>query len=508
MKITMNMDILAADLDARTLSGRIVPFGEVGTPNIGHTVFKAGSINLPEAKDLRLNVEHDRSRPVGRATSVEAKADGVYATFKVIATNAGDDILLEAAEGLRDGFSIEAQMLEAEKIDGITHITAANLTEVAVVTRPAFSGAAITEVAASEGEEVSEPSTDGADVPTQENNMDEIQTPADAPVVEAAAPTAGAQIFTAPRSPIVNESTYLEHTIKASMGNEDSRQYVRAADDSTATNTGLTIPGSGRPMITTNFEGRPAIDAVSREALQADGMSFIIPVLGTKPTVAETGEAAAPSETGMTSTYQTVTVKKYAGLNRVSFELLDRSTPSFYDELLRQMRYAYAKATDEAMIAAFTASGTQATGVAATAAGLQSFIATESAAAYKGSGEYARNLVASTDQWAAIMGYADTTGRALYGAQSPQNASGSVNGNSVVGNVLDKNLYVDPFITAAGIVDESAFLVAPNSVTWYESPATQLRVNQLTTGEVEIELYAYGAISVKKASGVRRFNLA
>ena len=502
----MNMDILAADLDARTLAGRIVPFGEIGTPNIGQTIFAAGSINIPEAKDLRLNVEHDRGRPVGRATVVEAKADGIYATFKIVATHAGDDILLEAAEGLRDGFSIEAQMLEAEKIDGVMHITAANLTEVAVVTRPAFAGAAITEIAASE-EEVSEPLTDGAESPTQENNMDEIQTPAEAPVVEASS-NVGAQIFTAPRSPIVNEQTYLEHTIKAAMGSEDSRQYVRAADDSTATNTGLTIPGSGRPMITTNFEGRPAIDAVSREALQADGMSFIIPVLGTKPTVAETAEAAAPSETGMTSTYQTVTVKKYAGLNRVSFELLDRSTPSFYDELLRQMRYAYAKATDEAMIAALTAGGTQATGVAATAAGLQSFIATESAAAYKGSGSYARNLVASTDQWAAMMGYADTTGRPLYFAQNAQNNPGAVGGNSVVGNVLDKSLFVDPFIATSGVIDESAFLVAPDAVTWYESPATALRVNQLTTGEVEIELYAYGAIAVKKATGIRRFNLA
>jgi HK97 family phage major capsid protein len=507
MKITMNMDILAADLESRTLSGRIVPFEEIGTPNIGQTLFKAGSINLPEAKDLRLNVEHDRGRPIGRALSVEAKADGIHAVFKVIATNAGDDILLEAAEGLRDGFSIEATMLEAEKIDGVTHITAANLTEVAVVTRPAFQSASITEIAACE-QEVSESSTDEAESPTQENPMDDIQTPADAPVVEASAPTLGAQIFTAPRSPINSDQTYLEHKIKASLGDEDSRQYIRAADDSTSTNTGLTIPGSGRAMITTNFEGRPAIDAVSRQALDATGMSFIIPVAGTLPTVAETSEGSAPSETGMTSTYQTVTVKKYAGLNRVSFELLDRSTPAFYDELLRQLRYAYAKATDVAMVAALTASGTQATAVAATAAGLQSFIATESAAGFKGSGHYVRNLIASTDSWASYMNYADSTGRPLYFANNPSNNPGAVTGNSVVGNVLDKALYVDPFITTSGVIDESSFLVAPEAVTFYEGPATQLRVNVLTTGEVEIEMYAYAAINVAKPLGVRRFNLS
>ena len=45
-------------------------------------------------------------------------------------------------------------------------------------------------------------------------------------------------------------------------------------------------------------------------------MSFTIPKLGTAPTVADTDEGAAPSETGMTSTYDTVTVNKFAGQYR------------------------------------------------------------------------------------------------------------------------------------------------------------------------------------------------
>jgi HK97 family phage major capsid protein len=198
-------------------------------------------------------------------------------------------------------------------------------------------------------------------------------------------------------------------------------------------------------------------------------------------------------------------------LNRVSFELLDFSNPAFETLLLNEMRKGYEKATDAALIAAFTSAGVQATGVAATAAGLQSFIATESAAAYKGTGgDYARKLVASTDQWAAIQGYADTTGRALYNAQSATyNASGNVGGSSVVGNVLGTDLVIDHNITTAGIIDESAFLVAPSSVYVWESPQTNLRVNVLTSGEVEINMYAYLAIYVSKAgAGVRRYNLS
>ena len=147
--------------------------------------------------------------------------------------------------------------------------------------------------------------------------------------------------------------------------------------------------------------------------------------------------------------------------------------------------------------------------VAATAAGLQSFLAVESAAAYKGTGgDFANKLVASTDQWAAIMGYQDGSQRPLYSVASPQfNAPGQVTGQSSVGNVLGTDLIVDHNITTSGVIDESAFLVAPGSVYVWESPTTNLRVNVLTTGEVEINMYAYLAIYVAKGgTGVRRFN--
>lgn len=504
MKITMNMDILSADVESRVISGRIVPFNEVGTPNIGPTKFLEGSIQIPDVTAIKLNLEHDRTKPVGRATRIESKADGIYADFKIAQTTAGSDALVEAAEGLRPAFSIEAVGQEAEVIDGVTVFSRAELVGVALVTNPAFSSAEITKVAASEAEEtpVSEETTE------EEITVSENTAPVEAAeTVEASAPAVGVA-FTAPRSPIVDAGSYLEHSIKASIGDEESRQYVRAADDSTATNTGLTLPGHMASFITSDFAGRPAIDAISREALPASGLSFTIPRLGTKPTVAETAEEGAPSETGMTSDYITVDVKKYAGKNEVSWELLDRSNPAFFAELVRQMNFAYAKATDAAVLAALVASGTASTGVAATAAGLQSFIATESAAAFKATGEYASNLIASPDVWGSIMGFADSTGRPLYFANNPMNNPGAVTGNSVVGNVLDKALYVDPFISASGFVDDSAFLVAPNAVTWYESPTTQLQVQVLGSGQVQVALYGYGAIAVKKATGVRRLNIA
>jgi HK97 family phage major capsid protein len=247
-------------------------------------------------------------------------------------------------------------------------------------------------------------------------------------------------------------------------------------------------------------------------------MSFTVPRLYTNatsadvaPTVADTNEGAPPSETGMTSAYDTVSVEKFSGLQRVSFELVDRSSPSFMELMMAELRKAYEKATDAALLASFIANGTTATGTAATAAGLQSFISVEGAAAYKGTGgDFANKLVASTDQWAAITGYADTTGRPLYSAQGPtQNAAGAARSTAVVGNVLGTDLIVDHNISASGIIDNSAFLVAPSSVYVWESPQTQLRVNVLTSGEIEINLYGYLAIYLAKSGkGVRKYNLS
>jgi HK97 family phage prohead protease len=498
--------------ERREISGKIVPMGtgEIGHTNMGGVVFEAGSINIEDPSKIKLLSQHDMKKPVGRMTAAEVRPDGIYATFKLSRSTGGNDALIQAQEGLVSGLSVGAEVIASKPSrDGHIVVSAAKLKEVSLVTEPAFKSAQVLEIAAEEVVPAEETQ------PESEPQVEEttaVEAPAvEAAAVEAARPTVVANLQVKERTAPITSAQYLEASIKAAMGDDNARRTVLAADDSTSTNTGLTLPQHLNEFVTTTFTGRPAFEAVTRSALPAAGMSFTIPKLGTAPTVADTDEGAAPSETGMTSTYDTVTVNKFAGLNRISWELIDRSSPAFMDLLMTELRKAYEAATDSALIAAFTASGTQATGVAATAAGLQSFIATQAAAAYKATGgDYANKLVASTDQWAAITGYADTTGRALYSAQGPTfNASGAVVPTSVVGNVLGTSLIVDHNISVSGIVDESAFLVAPGSVQVWESPTTQLRLNVLTSGELEIALYGYLAIGVLKGgAGVRRFNLA
>jgi HK97 family phage prohead protease len=497
--------------DRREISGKIVPLGtgEIGHTNLGAYTFAAGSIEISDPSKIKLLSQHDMKKPVGRMISAETRADGIYATFKLSRSQAGTDALIMASENLVSGLSIGAEIISSKPSrDGHTVVTAAKLKEVSLVTEPAFKSAEVLEIAAEESIPVEEIQ------PTESEPIVEETTQAEAPAVEAAAveaarPTVAAAFTVKERTAPITSAQYLGAQIKAAMGDDEARRVVLAADDSTATNTGLTLPAHLNMFDTTTFSGRPAFDAVTR-AGAVPQLSFTIPKMGTAPTTAVTAEGAAPSETGMTSTYDTVTAAKYSTLNRVSFELLDFSNPAFETLLMDEMRKGYEKATDNALIAYFTSAGTQATGVAATAAGLQSFIATQGPAAYKATGgNYANKLVASTDQWSAILGYADTTGRALFNAESPMNAQGSASINSVVGRVLGADLVVDHNIAVSGIVDESAFLVAPESVYVWESPVTNLRLNVLTSGEIEINMYGYLAIHAKAAgAGIRRFNLS
>lgn len=516
MILNFNSNVLTANISKREITGLILPFDKIGSTSMGDVVFAQGSLDI--TGDIKLLSEHDSTRPLGRMISNNATPIGIVATFKLANTTAANDALVNAQEGLVSGLSVGANIETYKNKDGVVYVSKASLVEVSHVSNPAFVDAQISDVAASAETPDEEVAASADDETTTESEVTSMEKPNEVtPEVQEAAPEVSAAveasksvhpaIFTKPRSPIMSAASYLEHKIKATLGNQESNQFVMAADDTSSTNTGLTLAPHMNEFVSTSIAGRPTIDALSSGVLPPTGLSFTIPKITAVPTVADTNETSAPSETGMTSDYITVNVEKFAGRNEISLELIERSGPLFLTELVREMSNAYALATDKAAVAVLAASGTQATSVAATAAGLQSFVAVESAACYKGSGNFARNIIVSPDQWAAIMGYTDDNKRPLYIAANPQNASGNLSAQAIRGNVLGLDLYVDHGITTSGVIDESAFIVAPEAVTVYESPTRSVQVTRTTDGMVELMLYGYLAIAMKKATGVRRFNL-
>ena len=554
--LTFSSPIEASDSARRIIAGQIVPFGSVGNTSVGRVIFEKGSIQIPTAAKIKLLAQHNTNDPIGRAQSFKETSVGIDGVFKLSAASKATDYLLMASEGLIDGLSVGVEVISSKEMkDGTLIVTAAILKEVSLVESPAFSEARVLEVVAQADEEDAMETAEDVLIEQISNAVDglkelqvtekameqtETQTESEATVSEdtTAATTEAAAAAEASR-PIIKAATaygdgttrvrhgitsmgrYTEHKVKAALGDDQSKQWVAASEDrvTAAADSFSTNPAFSPIQYLSNFVsntnfGRPAIDAVSKAALPANGMTINIPTLVTSagggssvaPTVASTAESAAPSDTGMTSAYTSVSVGKYAGQQTISLELMERSDPIFFDQLAIQLERAYLQATDAALIAILSAQGTQATATAATSAGLISFVSTEAPAAYKGSSYFAQNLVANTDWWSALLGYTDTTGRPIYNAYNPWNNAGDSKPGSIKGTVLGLDLYVDKNVTAS-LVDESAFIIAPETVLWMESPEAFFSVNVVNSMSVQTAIYGYAAGKVLIPAGVRRFNL-
>ena len=539
--LTFSATIEASDANRRIISGKIVPFGEVGSTNVGKVVFEKGSIQIPSVSKIKLLAQHDKtaSGVIGRMQNYQESNDGIYASFKVSASRDGENYLVKASEGLLDGLSVGVEVISSkDQKDGSLLVTAARLYEVSLVESPAFDNARVLDVAAEEAEEISETvevadetkPTNESEATVSEDTTAATTEAAAAPAVEASRPTIKASVpygegQTRVRHGIDSIGKYVEGKTKIAAGLADDtmREWISASEDikAAADSIGTTNPAFNpisymKELYVNNRFGAPARDAVSRGTLPTSGLTFQVPSLvtsagggsGVAPTVAATAEAGAPSNTGMETQFLTGTISKYAGQQTVTVDLIDRGSPVFFDEMAKQMELAYLKAIDAAILSGLTSGGTLGTkNYTANSAGIIDFVSTESALAYAATSDFATNYLAGISQWQLLMGAVDSTGRPIYNATNPWNAAGQSNPGSIKGNVLGLDLYVD-YQAVATTIDNSAFIIVPSAVTWYESPTSYFSVNNVGNMEVQTAIYGYGSLLVKNAGGIRRFNIA
>jgi HK97 family phage prohead protease len=538
--LTFSQEIQAADTERRIVSGLVAPYGEIGFTSAGPVMFERGSIAIAEASNIKLLMQHQQDKPVGRAISFSDSTEGVYGSFKLSSSTRGQDALVLAQENLVSGLSVGVDVTASKPMGDYLLVTAAVLKEVSLVESAAFSSASVTDIAAAraaleaatstkektttisttivEVETETETESEAAVTTAPENTPEEtpVDAPAEAEKVEAARKIIRPSVLDSQRvrTPITSMASYTEHKIKAALGNDESKLYVTAADDSFSTNPAFNPTQYLSEFVSnTNFD-TPMINALSQGTLPNSGMTISIPSLvtsagggnGVAPVVTVEAEAGAVQNTGMVTEYLTGTVKKYAGMNTLSVELLERSDPNFYAELTNQLQRAYSLATDAAVIADVVAGGVQGTAVAATSAGIISYVSTESANIYKNTSYFAKNYVAGPSQWSLLMGATDSTGRPIYNATAPMNSGGLSTPTSIRGNVLGLDLYVDHQMVATTI-DDSAFIVAPEAMTVYRSPQAYMSVNVVSNLQIQIAIYGFMATIVKMPKGLVRYNL-
>ncbi len=541
MLLTFSQEIQAADVERRMISGLVAPYGEIGFTSAGPIMFERGSIAIAEAANIKLLMQHQQDKPVGRAVSFSDSTEGVYGSFRLSMSTRGQDALTLAQENLVSGLSVGVDVTASKPMGDYLLVTAAVLKEVSLVESAAFSSAGVNEIAAARAELIAATSTkektttisttivevetetetesEEAVTTAPENTPEDtpVDTPVEAEKVEAARKIIRPSVLDSQRvrTPITSMGAYTEHKIKAALGNEDSKLYVTAADDSFSTNPAFSPTQYLSEFPTNTRFGTPAIDACSRGVLPASGMTINVPSLvtsagggtGVAPVVTVEAEAGAVQNTGMETAYLTGTISKYSGMNTLSVELLERSDPNFYAELTTQLQNAYLKTLDTTVLAALIAAGQYSSGCDADSAGIIEFASDSARKVYEATGYFANNYIANGSQWQLLMGSVDTTGRPIYSASQPMNAAGTTGPGSIRGNVLGLDLYVDKNFTATTTIDDSAVILAPEAFTVYQSPTAYMSVNVVSNLQVQVAIYGYMATIAKMPKGIVKFNL-
>ena len=517
MILTFSGVVQAVDSgERRTIAGKIAPYdGEIGMTSAGPIVFAKGSITAENTNKVKLLMQHDTSQPVGRMVTMQSTEDGLYASFKISASTRGNDAILLAQEQLMDGLSVGVEVVASEPKKGYLLVTAAKLREVSLVESAAFPSAAVQSIAASESKATEQ------DNPTQPESEEAVTTAPEtpnedqaeaAPVVEAARAIIRPSALDSQRvrTPITNMGAYTEHKIKAALGNEDSKLYVTAADDSFTTNPAFNPTQFLTEFVTNTRFGTPAIDACSQGVLPASGMTISVPSLvtssgggtGVAPVVTQEAEAGAVQNTGMETAYINGTVKKYSGMNTLSVELLERSDPNFYSELTAQLQNAYLKTIDSQVLTDLLAAGMNGTNTTADLDGIVAYAAQGAETIYTNTGYFATNYSANPAQWGALIKAQDTTKRPVFTALQPMNAAGQVSPTSIRGSVLGLDLYVDKNFTATTFDDNSAIVLAPEAFTVYRSPQAYMSVNVVSNLQVQVAIYGFMATIAKMPNGI------
>jgi HK97 family phage prohead protease len=507
MKISFPIEITAADTNKRTISGKIVTWDEQGSTSAGLTVFEKDSIDF--SKPVKLLLEHQTTKPLGKLVDITATDTGLEATFRLAKTFRADDALEEAATGLRDGFSVGVKINEWKNEEGVLRIKSSTLQEVSLVTDPAIDSARVAEVAASETPENSEAAAE--DTTTEENKVSEInsEAPIATEAVEAAqAPVVTAQYmaYTKPRVDAnVTAGQYVNAQIRAIQGDTDARDLVAALQIATTTeNTGMVPPNYLRDVIGIIDSSRPFIDSIERAPLPTTGLKIYTPVLGAQAIVGETAEGVEAASQDTAVTFQENTIVKFFGANRVNVELLDRSDPSFLDLLVRELAASYAQKTD-----AYALGLARDTAVGSSGSSIYKAIADGIADSYGVMRFTPNRLVVhptagGTISYADLLGAEDGNDRPLFAAAIPQNAGGLITQGSTQGTVAGLSLVVDPNYTG----DQFALVYPSAAMRFHESAQFELRANIVNTGQVEIGLYGYVCAVNRYPTAFRKLTVA
>lgn len=142
--------------EKRTISGLIIPWGQVANNGIAKWRFTKGSLHWTDPSRVKLNLHHDHTQAFAKAVRVQDTPSGLDASFQVARGAEGDRALSLAEDGVLDGFSVEVYFDDEDAYEmdpnerGVRNVHNGWLRGVALTAMPAFDDARVTAVAATQ----------------------------------------------------------------------------------------------------------------------------------------------------------------------------------------------------------------------------------------------------------------------------------------------------------------------------------------------------------------------
>ena len=197
----LTLDAAAIEgVPSRTVSGIAVPYGVAATVSDGtKVIFEKGSLPT-DGKAPKIYLNHNSEQAVGLIQERVDTEEGMLFTARISKTALGEEALTLALDGVIDSVSVGVNPTKFKmQKDGTMLVQAADCIELSLVTgRPAFSGAIITDVAATEPETIPH-EEEQKDIIQEEVSNEENPTMSESTPVEAAIIPTSPVVFAEPK---------------------------------------------------------------------------------------------------------------------------------------------------------------------------------------------------------------------------------------------------------------------------------------------------------------------
>lgn len=475
-----------------SIYGRAVPYGTETQIGGVREQFAASAFDPADVVGKPLAYRH--GEPIGVIREATNEPDGLYITADILDTAQGRDAAVLARGGAMRGLSVgfvPVQSTWTRARDAVTH-TAARLIETSLTHMPAYATAGVSTV-------------------REESNMPEVieAEVRETPAVDADAREAIEAVRAEVRSiesklhageaphPLAKYRSSGEYRLALLNGEVESRALF---DQVTDNNAGV-LPPTWLMQIKGIVDlGRPAITAVGTLAAGNSGMQIYYPYFDGDLTAIVEQQESEKSEVNSVA----IDIKRggtslntYAAGSDISYQLIQRSDPSYIDAHNRIMALAYARTTNAAFTSQLVASAGDIVdyNLAADTDGSE-FRAAVFAASTQcrlSTGAPASTILVATDVFLKIGGWS-TFFPSNYGTF---NVSGTAQASDLRVSVSGLEVVHNPDMAAGKIIVTNRVAAA-----WVEDGPRIATVENVAQLGRDVAIYGYGASLIFTPGGV------